>query len=571
MIRAILSHKNVIQHKRTGKMSNNNNTTTGVHTSNLILINTGASGFSNYDSLSEFADNSIDVRANHIKVRFGDASDTIYFTDNGLGMERELLPEYYTLYRHVARGDSQTNGVFGIGSKAGLIKLSMAKRPTTTYTKTMEAWSELTEMKLDWAKAVATGVYERSPHDITKKGEEIWDKYGPGSNGTLLQIQCDNEVYNELKSNIPKICDDFGRKYYRSIDTGLRITIIDGRGNEIEVESNNPIGTVTESGESKIETYKVKEDGSFRYYYKNGNMHTVYIRDDDVKKTQSFETKHDPSIEPKLYERMEGCEISIRSGYRKDFGEENSGYHYMRGNKIIDRFAKQFPGTGDFGLRDVIGHSRHVIQFDKRMDVLMKIELNKSRIKEADLPGTLRKSIDTITTKFATSLYKKSYKKKKLKLKETTIQNLSLAPVAAPPVITQLAPASAAVPHHIAIPVLDVVVPPPLTRQVVIPATPVITRTTPVVVTPPLEQAATRARPPVHYEIQFDISSSKELIITDTMTETRIITLPTDGNGADLRGVLIGRLLKLADREKFIKECLPLMEQLMNIYTPLKN
>jgi hypothetical protein len=80
-----------------------------------------------------------------------------------------------------------------------------------------------------------------------------------------------------------------------------------------------------------------------------------------------------------------------------------------------------------------------------------------------------------------------------------------------------------------------------------------------------VEPVAARPRPPVHYEIQFDISSSKELIITDTRTDTRITTLPTDGNGADLRGVLISKLLKLADREKFLKECLPLMEQFMNM------
>lgn len=556
-------------------MSNSNNTTTGVNISNVILINTGASGFSNYDSLSEFADNSADGGADHIKITFDDSSNTIYFADNGFGMERERLPECYTLYQHVARNDSQTNGVFGIGSKAGLIKLSMAIRPTTIYTKTKGVASELTEMKLDWAKAVATGVYERSPHDITKKGEEIWDKYGPGSNGTLLQIQCDAEVYNELKSNITKICADFGRKYYRSIDAGLRITIIDGTGNAFTVESNNPIGTVAESShvvENKIEVYKVKEDGSLRFYYKNGFKHNVYIA------ANGKETEHDPSTEPDLYERMEGWAISINSGYDDNFGEENSGCYYMRGDKIIDRFAKPFPGTGDFGLRAIVGNARHVIQFPPCVDKIMKIELNKSRIKEADLPATLRKSIDSITTKFAKSLYTRFYKKPR----ETPIQNLPPAPpiarpahVATPPSpITQLAPVAPPPAPPIArpapivappAPAQAVAPPPPIARvATVVAPPPTITRPVPVVA-PPVEPAAARPRPPVHYEIQFDISSSKELIITDTRTDGRIATLPTDGNGAAIREVLIGKLLKLADREKFLKECLPLMEQFMNM------
>jgi len=418
----------------------NNNTTTGVNISNLILTNTGPSGFSNYDSISEFADNSADGGARHIKMKFDDASKTIYFADDGFGMERESLPDCYTLYKHVACDNSNTNGIFGIGSKAGLIKLSMAKHPTTIYTKTKRVESELTEMKLDWAKTVATGVYERSPHDITRKGETIWDKYGPGSNGTLLQIMCDGEVYNELKSNIPKICADFGRKYYRSIDTGLCINIIDGAGNESKVKSNNPLGTVAESshiGENKIEVYKVKADGSLRYYYKNGYKKSVYIDD-----TSGKETQHDASTELDLYERMEGCVISINSGYDDDFGEDNSGYHYMRGDKIMDRFAKPFPGTGDFKLRAIVGHSRHIIQFPPRMDTLMKIELNKSRIKEGDLPMTLRKSIDAITTKFAKSLYNKFYKKTKEQA-EVPIVNvpppIPLRPttVAPPPVLVR--------------------------------------------------------------------------------------------------------------------------------------
>jgi len=546
-----------------------NNTTTGVNISNLIMTNTGPSGFSNYDSLSEFVDNSVDGGARIIKITFDDASNTIYFADNGFGMERERLPECYTLYQHVARNDSQTNGVFGIGSKAGLIKLSMAKYPTTIYTLTRGVSSELTEMKIDWAKAVATGVYERSPHDITKKGEQIWCKYGPVSHGTLLQIQCDSEVYNELKSNIPKICADFGRKYYKSLDAGLRI-ITDGAGNEFEVESNNPIGTVKHSShilESKIETYKVISDGSLRFYYNNGKNKPVYINDNDVKKVKSFETQHDPSTEPDLYEKIEGWTISIISGYDDDFGEENSGYYFMRGDKIIDRFSQPPPGAGDFGLQGIIVCSRHVIQFSPQMDVLMKIEVNKSRIKEADLPVTLRKSIESIAKKFANSLYTKFYKKKKER-DEAPIQNVP-APVAVPPP----APVAAPTPTRQA---TTVVPPPPITRPAtvaapppppaqpdVVPAPPVITRLSmpPVVVEP----VAARPRPPVHYEIQFDISSSKELIITDTRTDTRITTLPTDGNGADLRGVLIGRLLKLADREKFLKECLPLMEQFMNM------
>jgi hypothetical protein len=424
----------------TSKMSNS----TGVNISNLIMTNTGPSGFSNYDAISEFADNSADGGAHNIKITFDDASNTIYFADDGFGIERERLPECYTLYQHVARNASQTNGKFGIGSKAGLIKLTMAKYPTTIYTKTKGVASELTEMKSDWAKAVATGVYERSPHDITKKGEAIWDTYGPGSHGTLLQIPCDDKVYNELKSSIPKICADFGRKYYRSIDNGLSITIIDGHGNTFTVESNNPIGSVAHSshiGENKIETYKVKSDGSLRFYYKNGVKKSVYIDVNDVKKTQNFETQHDPSTEPELYERMEGFDISISSGYHDDFGEEDSGYYVMRDYKIIDRFAKPFPGTGDFGLRAINGHSRHVIQFSPRADTLMKIEVNKSRIKEGDLPVTLRKSIDAITTKFAKSLYNKFYKKPK----ETPIQNVLPAPtVVAPTPVRAPAPAQQA-------------------------------------------------------------------------------------------------------------------------------
>ena len=582
----------------TSKM--NNNTTTGVNISNLILTNTGPSGFSNYDAISEFADNSADGGARKIKMKFDDMSATIYFADNGSGMERESLPECYTLYKHVARDDSQTNGIFGIGSKAGLIKLTMAKHPTTIYTKTKGVASELTEMKLDWAKTVATGVYERSPHDITKKGEAIWDTYGPGSHGTLLQIPCDDKVYNELKSNIPKICADFGSKYYMSIDDGLCINIIDGAGNESKVKSNNPIGSVADAshiGENKIEVYKVKADGSLRYYYKNGYKKSVYI---DV---NGKETQHDPSTEPDFYERMEGWNISINSGYSEDFGEENSGYYFMRGCKIIDRFSKPFPGSGDFGLRAIVGHSRHVIQFPPRMDALMKIELNKSRIKEADLPGTLRKSIDATATKFAKSLYNKSYKKTKEQA-EVPIQNMqpvptpvrqatvstspaptiarptpaptvvpppplarpTPAPTAVPPPLARPTPAPTVVPPPLArlAPVPAAVPPPPLTRPDVVAAPPVITRLS---IPPPVvvEPVAARPRPPVHYEIQFDISSSKELIITDTRTDGRLATLPTDGNGAAIREVLISRLLKLADREKFLKECLPLMEKLMNV------
>ncbi len=553
---------------QTNKMSNN-----GVNISNLIKTYTGAAGFSNDDAISELIDNSIDASADRIQITYDDISQTIYFADNGCGMEEKRLVECYTLYNHVAHDDEQRNGVFGIGSKAGLIKLSNGKRPSIVLTKIKNSSPEPIQMKTDWVTAIETGVYALYPHSASKTGCDLWDKYGLGTKGTLLCIMCDSEVYNELKSNIVKMCADIGIRYYRSIDNGLKITMVDGAEQVFSVKSNNPIGSVAESShikENKIETYKVNKDDSYRFYYKNGYKHNVYI---DI---NGKETEHDPSTEPDLYTRMEGWDICINSGYASEFTSDNSGYYFMRCDKIIDRFAKPRPGKGDFKLQDVIGYSRHIIQFPPSLDHIIKIQLNKSHIKEGDLPLTLRKSIDEITTKYAKSMYNKLYKKTKER-DEVPIVNVPPPP---PVLVRQDAvvsrPATVAPPPVLMRQNALIAPPPVLVRQDAVvsrPATvappPGITRQNALIVPPPkpvpVAPVELAPRPPVHYEIQFDISSRKELILTDARTDTRITTLPTDGNGADLRGVLIGRLLKLADREKFIKECLPLMEQLMNM------
>jgi hypothetical protein len=247
----------------------------------------------------------------------------------------------------------------------------------------------------------------------------------------------------------------------------------------------------------------------------------------------------------------------------------------MRCDKIIDRFAKPRPGKGDFKLQDVIGYSRHIIQFPPSLDHIIKIQLNKSHIKEGDLPLTLRKSIDEITTKYAKSMYNKLYKKTKER-DEVPIVNVPPPPIlvhtdtVVSPIPIRPATVAPPPPAPILVRKDTVVSPIPIPiRQATIAPPPVLTRQNALIAPPPRPVPAAPVElapgPPVHYEIQFDISSRKELILTDTRTDTRITTLPTDGNGSDLRGVLIGRLLKLADSEKFIKEFIPTMEQLMNM------
>ena len=555
-------------------------TNTGVNIPNLITSFTGPAGFSNEDAICEFIDNSIDAKCNTITITCDDDSQTTHFADNGIGMSPETMPSKFDLYNnHASTSNIATNGKFGIGCKAGMIRLSGAKRPSTVITKTIGN-SEPGEMKLDWPKAVQSnsGTFDRSPHDITLKGQKIWDLHNNNkSQGTIVSIQCDSSVYKDVCENIQNTANQIGIKYFKDIGNGLKIKI-NRNGASIDVISNNPIASVAESHISKnvIEIFKDK-NGSLIFCYKNGKKQYVYVN------SMGKETLHDPRAADTELTYMEGWDINITSGYSPTFKEPNSGCHFMRGNKIIERFPKPFPTSGDYQARELEAYARHIIQCPVAIDDVINIQINKSHIKEADIPLALRLAIHNVTRKYSTAIYNKFYKTKKERDTVHVINEIVAVPVNTP------FPVPVPVPVHVQVKVpepVPVKVPEPVKVQTKAPEpvkvqtkapepvpVPVQTKAPELVPVPvkapepvPVQtkapepvQVQTKApepvKAPVHYGIQFDISARpRELILTDTNNNTIIARLPTFGEGAALRVVLIALLCAMENRDAFIKK-----------------
>ncbi len=408
-----------------------------------LIKNMLDSGFDTNDCIGELIDNSLGANATNIKIHLLDTlnelKNVILFVDNGIGMDQTELEKCYVLHNRQDANDERA-GYFGIGSKHAKIHFTQHKYFSKTISKKNEPQSQLFEIKADWKTAVENNHYNPIPHEITKSGEEIWNKYCINNNGTIDIIPCDEILYKNIKLNINEIIELFGQRYYLYINNCSISFIIDDI--EYTVKSLDPIqwDLVPENLRKEIIIDVRKDNNSDKLYCyfdsprkKNSKVYldtyngksklvqndnndylnntvikgTIIVKSVYMKEWKIDKTNDDDEIE----DDDDTVETNNTDKIKRKYNLKMGGRYIQRNKKLIDHFKIPYPNSGDNAKRDYIALSRHLIKFNSNLDKEFQVQINKSHIKENDINNHIYETIKYLNKKFSENIYDTVHKK----------------------------------------------------------------------------------------------------------------------------------------------------------------
>lgn len=178
-------------------------------------------------AVADIIDNSLDVQAENIRVRFVTEDDrlvAVRIRDDGTGMTPAKLQDSMTLGKQKS-GDETSLGHFGIGLKAASLSQAMT---LTVYSRSL--YAEPCGMRI--RRGSFTG--EVLDAEAAQRGYE-WDVSGPASTGTVVewrgletvnQSKFASERRAWLERTITSLLQTLGLTFHRIIQKrGIRITI----------------------------------------------------------------------------------------------------------------------------------------------------------------------------------------------------------------------------------------------------------------------------------------------------------------------------------------------------------
>ena len=103
-----------------------NKTNTGSVNERGLINDLNKRGFSDFNSLCEIYANSLEDKVGATNIKTIVASDYIYISDNGVGMNKETIDNMWSLFRE-NNNENKSLGVSGLGAKAATKILSRNK------------------------------------------------------------------------------------------------------------------------------------------------------------------------------------------------------------------------------------------------------------------------------------------------------------------------------------------------------------------------------------------------------------------------------------------------------------
>ena len=398
-----------------------------------LIQNMLDSGFSNRDCIGEGLDNARKAKATCIRIVLNKKTNTLYFIDDGHGMNEATLTQSCILHdRKKASADGQ--GCFGIGGNHMMVQFTQHQFATTTISRSQET-GELFEIKADWKKAVEENYYHPVSHEITMKNSEVWNKYAfdPENSGTIHVIPCEEGVFQDLVYIFTTtdyehdLVHDIGKKYYRAIDAGLQIELVVDDSVRI-VESIDPLSWKQHTNEKRkqditVSIYQHIVTKEIRAYYKDrtnatGRVEFGLKQKNGRAKPPTFKREAIPpnyalldtirirSVFSKEWDVIQKKNFPSWKDMKKELLAFMNGYYMMRQDKVINRFGIPKPKSGDTAQYDYITDTRHLIEFQESLDKLFHVMINKSEMKEDLIHKTIWATIQFVCESFSKTLYK---------------------------------------------------------------------------------------------------------------------------------------------------------------------
>lgn len=348
-------------------------------------------GFHLLDLPPEGFDNSLGVKATHIRMMI-EEDHTCIFADNGPGMNREQLEERFVLYDDKPASDER-QGRFGIGEdvKHSLLTENLKMSKTITKGRCPPKSNpqgapvlRLSQIELDWPRAIEKNVFPLHASDASRESEEEWNKYAidPKKSGTVDIIPLSDANFKYFTENAAAVVQHYERMYAKDLLEGLRLQLVilnhvyTLQGHDVLVEQHEPQTTFTKSQE--LDVYQAP-DGSLIIYFKNTKGNKIskgkWVRRDGNARPEK------PDVLDPSWKHL-GL-LPVEHAYHRNWQKlyDLGGIYYNRNRKNIMRKSLVSPNSGDYDLRDVIVSGRTRVTFPVAFDKFFGLEVNKSHIK----------------------------------------------------------------------------------------------------------------------------------------------------------------------------------------------
>lgn len=431
-------------------------------------------GFSARAAISEKIDNSLDAGARNVIIHVETVTQVIAFADDGHGVDTANAKTTHRINNHKKRSKSR-HGRFGRGGTQGTVLLTNLKHASHILSRYKNVSSSdpksayMTEGKLDWPGYIEANMYNPFFHGVTFEGLEMWEKYcvDPKKTGTVFIVPCDTPRFDDVLTQLnskdiqTSLVYWLGRVYYKYIADGVNI-IVNIDGTETRIPSNNPlVPTYTvpayrnksecvvyqQEGTGAIRVYCPENKEMCRYDFTNSatgkRIREGKPKEDDWKEMSRFTIESVYIPKDELIDALEDTIDSYNSPVDEngDWNQDARGYlygiFYERNGKIVTRMDIPSRKSGDKKAYQYYEQTVHLISFDADLDDLFDIQVNKSRVDEANFHQEIAKTTRRLMNSFSSAIYSKNRPTDKDSVTTESTEETATAssPVTASPVV----------------------------------------------------------------------------------------------------------------------------------------
>jgi hypothetical protein len=359
-------------------------------------------GFSIADCIREKLDNIADARAKQCYVHHftngsplsstDSSSGRAYLVsgDDGFGMSLDVAEECLTIHNE-KKPSAYRNGFAGIGLNHALANLSQLSGRAIILTR--QLGGDIIEVTIDLSESREKGCWNPKARDISVKNLPLWDEYAPNKeHGTVIIVELDDRVSNELTAIADDIYDDVAKRYagYGELIINLKLTNEDSSVVKyVDVLDRENVPNNAYSSR-QMEVYR--SNSETRAYYLNGNIQMVRL---DLAAPSRAKIQDYPPNK----EFIKVCDIQLEHSYLQDADDESGRRkqgetYFQRGDKIISSIPNPSIQAGDFDKRKVQNFANHKVKYDFSGDSIIKTQMNKSRLSTDNIDTVVLKTIE---------------------------------------------------------------------------------------------------------------------------------------------------------------------------------
>jgi hypothetical protein len=297
-------------------------------------------GYSNYEAIADLVDNCFDAEATAVTIKIAQRSGDfqISISDNGSGMDREILDQALRLGSLTERDATTDLGRFGMGLvTAGL---SLSRRTQVITKQSNEYWTSI----VDVDEIIKTNTFRKHLESSTDEEVQLFDEtLGDVSSGTMLLLTKTDGLTNKNVTQFSNIL----RKHLGEVH---RYFLISGKHIVINGERTASIDPLQLGPDTEVFS---------------DDLYPVAIEDDGVQSVEQIRVRI-----ALISENAGAGELDLAKGL------PHQGFYVLRNNRQIHR-AQTF---GFFTKHNDFNRMRGEIFFSGNLDKFVGIEFTKRQV-----------------------------------------------------------------------------------------------------------------------------------------------------------------------------------------------